>query len=308
MAQEPPKTIPNGVKFLFGGLSGMAATCFVQPLDLVKNRMQVAKSKEHKTSLHVLRHVVQSEGVLAVYAGLSAGLFRQATYTTTRLGIYTWLFEKASGPSGEPPSFFKKAALGMVAGIVGSFVGTPAEISLIRMTADGRLPLAERRNYKHVFDALFRIATEEGVTTLWRGAIPTMGRAMVVNAAQLASYSQAKQALLGTGYFKENILLHFCASMISGLVTTAASMPVDIAKTRIQNMKIVDGVPEYKGAGDVLMKVIRNEGVFALWKGFTPYYMRIGPHTVLTFIFLEQMNRMYKKTVLGDTSGKGGGI
>jgi len=34
---------------------------------------------------------------------------------------------------------------------------------------------------------------------MWRGAIPTMGRAMVVNAAQLASYSQAKQGLVGTG-------------------------------------------------------------------------------------------------------------
>ena len=36
--------------------------------------------------------------------------------------------------------------------------------------------------------------------------------------------------------------------MISGLVTTIASMPVDICKTRIQNMKVVNGVPEYKGA------------------------------------------------------------
>ena len=67
------------------------------------------------------------------------------------------------------------------------------------MTSDGRLPPAERRNYKHVGDALIRIAKEEGVVTLWRGAIPTMGRAMVVNAAQLASYSQAKEGLLKTG-------------------------------------------------------------------------------------------------------------
>lgn len=50
------------------------------------------------------------------------------------------------------------------------------------------------------------------------------------------------------GHFNEGIFLHFCASMISGLVTTAASMPVDIAKTRIQNMKIIDGKPEYRGA------------------------------------------------------------
>ncbi len=41
---------------------------------------------------------------------------------------------------------------------------------------------------------------------------------------------------------------HFVASMISGLITTIASMPVDIAKTRIQTMKVMDGKPEYNGA------------------------------------------------------------
>jgi Mitochondrial carrier protein len=35
------------VKFLFGGSAGMAATCFVQPLDLVKNRMQVSPVKNY---------------------------------------------------------------------------------------------------------------------------------------------------------------------------------------------------------------------------------------------------------------------
>lgn len=64
-------------------------------------------------------------------------------------------------------------------------------------------------------------------------------------------------------------------------------------------MRYIDGKPEYRGAVDVWMKLIRNEGVFALWKGFTPYYMRLGPHTVLTFIFLEQMNAAYYKHVLG---------
>jgi len=39
---------------------------------------------------------------------------------------------------GKPPNFAMKAAMGITAGAVGSFIGTPAEISLIRMTADGR--------------------------------------------------------------------------------------------------------------------------------------------------------------------------
>ncbi|OXA58630.1 mitochondrial 2-oxoglutarate/malate carrier protein [Folsomia candida] len=309
---SPPATIPNVIKFAFGGLSGMAATCVVQPLDLVKTRMQLSGTgsgkKEYKTSFHAARAILKQEGIFAMYNGLSAGLLRQASYTTTRLGIYTWLFENFSGKDGAPPGFLIKAALGMTAGVIGAFVGTPAEVSLIRMTADGKLPAAERRNYTSVFNALARMVKEEGVLTLWRGAIPTMGRAAVVNAAQLSSYSQAKEGLMSTGWFSEGIFLHFCASMISGLVTTAASMPVDIAKTRIQNMKMIDGKPEYKGAADVLVKVIKNEGVFALWKGFTPYYARLGPHTVLTFIALEYMTGWYKRNILGIAGAKGGGL
>ena len=186
----------------------------------------------------------------------------------------------------------------MTAGASGAFIGTPAEVALVRMTADGRLPVELRRGYSNVFNALARITREEGLFTLWRGCGPTAVRAMVVNAAQLASYSQAKQMLLASDHFEDNIKCHFTASMISGFITTVASLPVDIAKTRIQNMKMIDGKPEYKGTLDVLIKVVRNEGFFSLWKGFTPYYPRIGLHTVLTFIFLEQMKVFYIKNIM----------
>jgi len=79
-----------------------------------------------------------------------------------------------------------------------------------------------------------------------------------------------------------------------------------MGKTRIQNMRIIDGKPEYRGAADVLARVIRTEGFFSLWKGFTPYYFRLGPHTVLTFIFLEQMNKWYKYFAYGSVGGGGG--
>lgn len=186
-----------------------------------------AKGGERQTSLKVISSVIKNEGLSGLYVGLSAGLFRQASYTTVRMGVYSSLLENFTTPE-KAPSFFLKAGLGMTAGAVGAFFGNPAEISLIRMTADGRLPAAERRGYKNVLDALIRITREEGVLTLWRGCIPTMGRAMVVNAAQLASYSQAKELLLSTSKFQEGIFLHFVASMISGLITTAASMPVDM--------------------------------------------------------------------------------
>jgi solute carrier family 25 (mitochondrial oxoglutarate transporter), member 11 len=214
----------------------MGATCVVQPLDLIKTRLQISgqggSAKEYTGTLDAFAKIVKREGFSNLYKGLSAALLRQATYTTTRLGTYTYLNDTYKTSTGKPANLLVSMGLGVCAGIAGSFVGNPAEISLIRMTADGRLPLDQRRNYTSVVNAIVRIIKEEGLVTLWRGCVPAMGRAAVVNAAQLSSYSQAKQMLVASGHFKEGIFMHFTASMISGFITTVASMPVDIAKTR----------------------------------------------------------------------------
>lgn len=71
------------------------------------------------------------------------------------------------------------------------------------MQADARLPEAERRNYKNVVDAFKRITKEEGFLALWRGATPTVIRAMVLNLAMLASYDEAKERLAKHMYVPE---------------------------------------------------------------------------------------------------------
>ena len=38
--------------------------------------------------------------------------------------------------------------MGLVAGGTGAFCGCPADVALVRMTVDFRLPEAERRNYR----------------------------------------------------------------------------------------------------------------------------------------------------------------
>ncbi len=48
------------------------------------------------------------------------------------------LFVSNGRKGGKPPNFLTKAVIGMTAGGIGAFVGTPAEVALIRMTADGR--------------------------------------------------------------------------------------------------------------------------------------------------------------------------
>lgn len=292
--QSQKKAVPTWTQFAVGGLSGMGATLFVQPIDLIKTRMQLSgvggAGTQHANFIQAFVNVARTEGVYRLYTGLSAGLARQATYTTTRLGVYNELIDRFAPKSGAALPFWKKALIGATAGGVGSIVGNPTEVALIRMTADGRLPADQRRNYKNVFNALVRITREEGVFTLWRGCTPTVVRAMILNTAQLATYSQAKQMLINTPYFKEGLWTHFNASMISGLCATLVSLPADLVKTRLQSMK----QGEYSGITHVIARVVRDEGFFSFWKGFWPYYLRLGPHTVLTFIFMEQLNKLVK--------------
>jgi hypothetical protein len=56
----------------------------------------------------------------------------------------------------------------MTAGALGAFVGSPADLVLVRMQADGKLPPSQRRNYKHAFEGLARIIREEGIATCWK--------------------------------------------------------------------------------------------------------------------------------------------
>lgn len=298
---------PLYVKYVLSGLAGMAGMLFVHPADLVKTRMQISVvTKEYRNTLHCIQSIITREGFRGFYKGVGASQLRQATYGTTRLSCYTKLHDVYRQREQKEPNLSMRICFGMFSGAVGGVVGTPSEVALIRMTTDGRLPPEQRRNYKNVINALKRIAMEEGPSQLFVGVTPTVIRCIVVNATELAAYSHFKEVLHDKFNIREGIQLHLGASTISGLLTSINALPVDIAKTRIQNMRFTTGKKEYTGMFDCIAKIIKNEGFFALWKGFTPFMIRSAPHTILTFIFLEQFNRLYSKYVMGVEGGKSG--
>jgi len=202
-------------------------------------------------------------------------------------------------------SLWKKLVAGMASGAIGAAVGSPADLTMVRMQADGRLPPDQRRNYKNVFDGLFRTVKEEGVLNLWRGCTPTVYRAMLVTAGQVSCYDQIKQTLLSTGYFENGIITHFTASLAAGFIATVMTSPVDVIKTRIMNMKpLPDHSLPYSGVADCFIKTYKTEGIVGFYKGFFPNFARLGPQTVLTFMFYEQLVLLYRycKLALSSTT------
>ncbi|XP_060027771.1 mitochondrial dicarboxylate carrier isoform X4 [Erinaceus europaeus] len=231
--------------------------------------------------------VVRSDGLLALYNGLSASLCRQMTYSLTRFAIYETFRDKMTRGSQGPPPFYQKVLLGAVSGCIGGFMGTPADMVNVRMQNDMKLPQNQRRNYAHALDGLFRVAREEGLKKLFSGATMASSRGMLVTVGQLSCYDQAKQLVLSTGYLADNILTHFLASFIAGGCATILCQPLDVLKTRLMNSK-----GEYQGVLHCAMETAKL-GPLAFYKGLVPAGIRLMPHTMLTFVFLEQLRKHF---------------
>jgi len=281
--------------FLNGGASGMAATCVIQPIDIVKVRLQLGATGG---PFSVATQIIAKEGFGTLYTGLSAGLLRQATYTTARLGLFNIFMDKLKERNkGQAIPLVEKAGAGLAAGGLGAIFGSPADLSLIRMQADGTLPAAERRNYKGVVDALFSIIKEDGMMGLFRGAGPTATRAMALNMGMLASNEQAKEILLAGGI--PGIYATLGASAVAGFFASSFSLPFDYVKTQLQKQKpLPDGTLPFKSAMDCVFKTFATGGPLKFYTGFPTYYIRIAPHAMLTLIFLEQIQILQKSNGL----------
>ncbi|KAH7427291.1 hypothetical protein KP509_10G037900 [Ceratopteris richardii] len=239
--------------------------------------------------------IVQKEGPLGLFSGVSASALRHAVYSTTRLGLYEVLKQHMTDEDGNLP-VSKKILAAMIAGAIGAAIGNPADVAMVRMQADGHLPPHMRRNYSSVADAIIQILNTEGLSSLWRGSMPTIQRAMVVTAAQLASYDQIKESLIASKVMDDGVTTHFAASFLAGVVASIVSNPIDVVKTRIQNMQTIPGLPPpYLGSLDCAWKTVQSEGFFALYKGFVPTVTRQGPFTITMMMTLEQVRYILRE-------------
>lgn len=219
---------------------------------------------------------------------LSAAQLRQITYSMTRFGIYEALKVRFT-TSDTKPSFLTLVGMASVSGLLGGIAGNPGDILNVRMQHDSALPPEKRRNYKHALNGLVRMAREEGVMSLWKGVWPNSARAVLMTVGQLATYDGFKGLLLGYTPLQDNLTTHFTASFMAGFVATTICSPVDVIKTRVMSSH------DKQGLVKLVTDITKAEGLRWMFKGWVPSFIRVGPHTVLTFLFLEQHKKYYRQ-------------
>ncbi|CAE7260357.1 DTC [Symbiodinium natans] len=281
--------------FVTGSLSGSIAGTIVQPIDIVKVRIQLAAAEGGNTSVvHVAQTLLRQDGPAGFFQGITAMYARQVLYTGSRLGLYDQFTAMASSPGEATLPFWKTSLCALSAGGIAAVIGNPADLSLVRMQADNLLPEAQRRNYKHVLDAFTTIVKQEGAQGLLQGAPATACRAMALNFGMLAFNSKAKDQLAAMGFEKGGNVQVFGAALAGGFFGSVFSLPFDFVKTQLQKMKPdpATGEMPFKGPADCAWKTLRASPL-RFYSGFPVYFARTGPVSTITLIAQDRIKKLW---------------
>ena len=265
-------------------------------MDVTKIRLQLqgelSTARQVPSGLkHLLRtahKIYLQEGFISgLYAGFSAAILRQLTFSSMRHGVFSLMNSYYLDYFDKRMSGVEQVLGGAVIGATFAAITTPCDLVLVRMQADGHWPATQRRGYHHVFNGFHRVIKEETVGTLWRGTSATLARGVLITCSQLPSYHASKAYLLQSGIFSDNIITHILCSLISAVTASIISCPADVIKTRMMNMKS-DGSSTYSGSWDCAGKISRIEGLGGFYKGLGATFARLGPHTLCMWIAQEQ--------------------
>jgi hypothetical protein len=177
-----------------------------------------------------------------------------------------------------------------LSGVVGAFccvyAGLPFEVVKVRLQTQG-----EPRLYNSVGHAFRRIATEEGVRALWKGAVPALSSSIIENSVLFSVNGITRRAVVAlhagrtsaTDDHKLTTMDEALMGAFSGIFSATAITPAEVIKVKLQHQRGRMGKGEYKGPLDCLVKVARREGPRGLFSGLSALLLRDVPFSFFFF-------------------------
>jgi solute carrier family 25 (mitochondrial 2-oxodicarboxylate transporter), member 21 len=180
---------------------------------------------------------------------------------------------------------------GATAGATESFVVVPFELVKIRLQDK-----ASAGKYNGMLDVVSKTVRNEGLLALYNGLESTMWRHIVWNAGYFGCIFQVRELLPKAETKQGQITNDLISGSIGGTVGTILNTPMDVVKSRIQNSPKVPGVtPKYNWAWPAVATVAREEGFGALYKGFLPKVLRLGPGGGILLVVFTGVMDFFRK-------------
>uniref|UniRef100_A0A673K2R3 Uncoupling protein 2 n=1 Tax=Sinocyclocheilus rhinocerous TaxID=307959 RepID=A0A673K2R3_9TELE len=165
------------VKFIGAGTAACIADLFTFPLDTAKVRLQIqGETKSPANTGHgpvkyrgvfgTISTMVRVEGPRSLYSGLVAGLQRQMSFASVRIGLYDSVkqfYTKGSDHVG----IGSRLMAGCTTGAMAVALAQPTDVVKVRFQA--QISAGASKRYHGTMDAYRTIAKEEGFRGLWKG-------------------------------------------------------------------------------------------------------------------------------------------
>lgn len=180
---------------LSGAFSGLAASFVLTPVELIKCKLQVSNISNHKLTLSyttIIRQVLEHDGIIGLWNGLSSTLVREIFGTAIWFGTYELsnrTFQKMN--DSERLTEVNYLISGALAGVVFNFSIFPADTVKSNIQT---LDLLQHRDKNLRFTRVLGdlISKPGGVRNLYKGLSITLIRAAPANAAIFYVYEVLK--------------------------------------------------------------------------------------------------------------------
>ncbi|XP_065052685.1 mitochondrial glutamate carrier 1-like [Rhopilema esculentum] len=277
-------------KLLNGAIAGSVGTACIFPLDLAKTRLQdqrtVAKAgsqqvkKLYKNVFHCIYVVARTEGIRGLYKGLGVNILLVNPEKAIKLAVNDQTRVFFGGRTSFLPLQYEMLA-GALAGFCQVSVTTPMEFLKIQMQVSGRNKSVLAADGSAVSTSATQVAAnlikQNGIGAVYRGLGATFARDVPFSCIYFPLFAYINIKGYGADGSRPHPLHSLFAGLFSGMTASLAVNPLDVIKTRLQVLKRVEGEPTYNGIIDCAVKVFKQEGITAFYKGAIPRIIVIAP-------------------------------
>jgi len=282
MSHEKPSFF---ISVVAGGSAGICEVMLMYPLDVVKTRSQLAHGKAQGV-FQMLGHIIKTEK-FGLYRGIISPILAESPKRAMKFTcneLYKPFLEDKNGKL----NWWRSGIAGAAAGATETFVNCPFEVLKVRMQN------AEyKARYSSTLDALVKLSKQEGVLSLYKGFQAQLIRNALWNGTYFSVINSLKIAF-GKGKTKtENLWKGFISGAIAGARGTTVNTPFDVVKSRMQNQIGDDG--PYKSPFSSLLKIYRDEGMRALYKGYAARIYRLAPGGGIMLVAFDFVSEFLKQ-------------
>jgi solute carrier family 25 2-oxodicarboxylate transporter 21 len=285
---------PFSHRLIAGGIAGTTEILVMYPLDVVKTRAQLNAAPGQSIPIwSTMVNIVKQDGFARLYRGIAPPIAMEAPKRAVKFAANStysaWMADPVTGKLTQ-----RNAILcGMAAGITEAFVVVPFELVKIRLQAKENLGV-----YKNTTDALKKILKNEGPLALYKGLESTMWRNAAWNGGYFGLIHWLTIQLPKPKTEGQTMMRDFVAGAVSGTFGTMLNTPFDTAKTRIQNQGALlkpGQVPKYGWTLSACKTIYQEEGALALYKGFLPKVLRLGPGGGILLVVFKKVSQVLEE-------------